>query len=168
MDSEHITRMVKQENINVVFVNPFLASAINVIKTMAMTDAKPGKPFIKSDHSAKGDVTGIVGLRGLQARGSMAISFTEPAILHIYSQMLGENAAGISDELVDCVGEITNMICGGAKALLSEKGYKFELAIPTMIAGKNHMIFHKTNGKIICIPFDTTGGSFFLEICFEE
>ncbi|MBF0559528.1 MAG: chemotaxis protein CheX [Nitrospirae bacterium] len=153
---------------NVEFMNPFLVSTINVMKTMAQTDAKPGKPFVKSDKSAKGDVTGIVGMRGAQAKGSLAITFTEPAILHIYSQMLGEKAEKISDELVDCVGEITNMICGGAKALLSEKGYKFEMAIPSMVAGKNHMVFHKTNGKIICIPFETSAGSFFLEICFEE
>lgn len=153
---------------NVEFMNPFLVSTINVMKTMAKTDAKPGKPFLKSDKSAKGDVTGIVGMRGVQAKGSLAITFTESAILHIYSQMLGEKADKISDELVDCVGEITNMICGGAKAQLSEKGYKFEMAIPSMVAGKNHMVFHKTNGKIICIPFDTSNGNFFLEICFEE
>lgn len=153
---------------NVEFINPFLISTAHVIKTMAKTEAKPGKPFLKSDKSAKGDVTGIVGMSGVKAKGSLAISFTESAILHIYTQMLGEKAETISDELVDCVGEITNMVCGGAKALLSEKGYKFEMAIPTMIAGKNHTIFHKTNGKIICIPFDTSAGSFFVEICFEE
>ena len=153
---------------NIAFVNPFLISTINVIKTMARTDAKPGKPFVKNDKSSKGDVTGIVGLTGLEAKGSMAVTFTESAILHIYSQMLDEKADKISDDIVDCVGEITNMICGGAKALLSKKGYKFEMAIPTMIAGENHTIFHKTNGKIICIPFDTSAGSFFVEICFEE
>ena len=153
---------------NVEFMNPFLISTANVIKTMAKTEAKPGKPFLKSEKSANGDVTGIVGMRGTQARGSLAITFTEPAILHIYSQMLDEKADKISDDIVDCVGEITNMICGGAKAILSEKGYKFDMAIPSMIAGENHTIFHKTNGKIICIPFDTIAGSFFLEICFEE
>ena len=153
---------------NIEFVNPFLVSTINVIKTMARTEVKPGTPFLKSDRNAKGDVTEIIGLRGLQAKGSLAITFTEPAILHIYSQMLGEDAEEISDELVDCVGEITNMICGGAKALLSEKGYKFEMAIPSMISGKNHMVSHKTNGKIVCVPFDTSAGSFFLEICIEE
>ncbi len=74
---------------NLAFVNPFLISTINVIKTMARTDAKPGKPFVKNDKSSKGDVTGIVGLTGLEAKGSMAVTFTESAILHIYSQMLG-------------------------------------------------------------------------------
>src|SRR5271157_5774345 len=153
---------------NIEFVNPFLVSTIKVLATMANTQATPGKPFVKSDKRAKGDVTGIVGLRGSQAKGSLAITFTEAAILHIYSEMLGEKVNAVDDSVIDCVGEITNMITGGAKAILAEKGYKFELAIPTMIAGKNHEVFHKTKGKIICIPFDTPAGSFSLEVCFEE
>jgi len=153
---------------NVEFVNPFLVSTINVLKTMANTEAKPGNPFLKSEKTAKGDVTGIVGMSGVQAKGSLAITFPESAILHIYSQMLGETVPNIDDSVVDCVGEITNMICGGAKALLSEKGYKFELAIPSMISGKGHTVHHKTSGKIICIPLDTSKGSFFIEVCFED
>jgi chemotaxis protein CheX len=47
---------------NIEFVNPFLVSIINVLATMAKTEAKPDKPFLKIEKSAKGDVTGIVGL----------------------------------------------------------------------------------------------------------
>ena len=173
IDNEAGTRLLRdlkdrKVDMKVDFVNPFLISTINVIKTMANTEVKAGEFFLKSDKSAKGDVTGIVGLRGAQAKGSLAITFTEPAILHIYSQMLGEKAEKISEDLIDCVGEITNMICGGAKAILAERGYKFEMAIPSMIAGKDHTVSHKTNGKITCIPLETIKGSFFIEICFEE
>jgi chemotaxis protein CheX len=153
---------------NVEFVNPFLVSTANVLATMAKTEAKFSKPFLKTDSSARGDVTGIIGMSGNQARGSLAISFSETAILHIYNQMLGETAKEVNDDVVDCVGELTNMITSGAKALLSEKGYKFELAIPTMVAGKNHRISHKTKGSIICIPFETIAGGFFIEVCFED
>jgi chemotaxis protein CheX len=153
---------------NVAFVNPFLTSTINVLTTMASTEVKSGKPFLKTDRSAKGDVTGIMGMSGSQAKGSLAITFTEEAILHIYAQMLGEQAKEVNDDVVDCVGEITNMITSGAKAILSEKGFKFDLAIPTMVSGKNHSISHKTKGQIICIPFSTVAGSFFIEVCFED
>jgi len=87
---------------NVEFVNPFLVSTINVLKTMANTEAKPGNPFLKSEKTAKGDVTGIVGMSGVQAKGSLAITFPESAILHIYSQMLGETVPNIDDSVVDC------------------------------------------------------------------
>jgi chemotaxis protein CheX len=42
------------------------------------------------------------------------------------------------------------------------------MAIPSMVSGKNHTISHKTRGKIVCLPFDTAAGSFFIDVCFEE
>ncbi|RJQ55912.1 MAG: chemotaxis protein CheX [Nitrospiraceae bacterium] len=153
---------------NTDFINPFLESIINVLTTMAGTEAKPGRPFLKTEKSAKGDVTGIIGLMGEKAKGSLAITFTEPAILHIASKMLGEEIQQVDGSVADCVGEITNMVTGGAKKILSEKGYKFDMAIPAAIIGKHHIISHKTDGRIICIPFETPAGSFFVEVCFSE
>lgn len=136
--------------------------------TMANTEATPYKPFLKDGRSSKGDVTGIIGLAGNQAKGSLAITFTEPAILHIASQMFGEKIDVVDDSVADCVGEITNMVTGGAKKILSERGYTFDMAIPSTIRGKNHTINHQTNGRIVCIPFATTAGDFYVEVCFEE
>ena len=34
---------------DVKLINPFLAAAMHVLKTMAQVDAKPGKPFLKKD-----------------------------------------------------------------------------------------------------------------------
>jgi len=153
---------------NVEFINPFLETIITVMSTMAKTDATPGTPFLKQEKTAKGDVTGVIGLTGDQARGSLAITFTEEAILHIVSRVLGETILDVDDTVADCVGEITNVVTGGAKRILSEQGYTFDLAIPTTIVGKNHTITHKTIGRTICIPFKTAAGDFFVEVCFEE
>ncbi len=153
---------------NIEFVDPFVASTVKVLATMANTQATPGKPFVKSDKSAKGDVTGIVGLTGNKAKVSLAITFTEAAILHIYAEMLGEHVKEVNDSVIDCVGEITNMLTGGAKAILAQKGHKFELAIPSMISGRNHTVSHHTTGQVICVPLDTPAGSFSIEVCYEE
>ncbi len=150
------------------FINPFLESILNVLNTMARLDAKPSKPAIKKDETAKGDVTGIIGMAGDQARGTLAITFTETVILEITRRMLGEDVTRIDDTVTDMVGEITNMVTGGAKKLLSEKGYRFDMAIPSVVAGKNHVIRHKSNAPIIMVPFNTQAGDFFIEICFEE
>ncbi len=141
---------------------------MNVMATMAKTEATPGRPFLKQDGCAKGDVTGIIGMAGEKAKGSLAITFPEPAILHIASRMLGEELQKVDDSVADCVGEITNMVTGGAKRILSEEDYRFEMAIPTTIIGRGHAISHKTSGSIICIPFSTVAGDFFVEICFDE
>jgi chemotaxis protein CheX len=150
------------------FINPFLASILNVLNTMAKLEARPGKPAIKTSEVAKGDVTGLMGMTGEQAKGTFAITFTEPVILEITKRMLGEEVARIDDTVTDMVGEITNMVTGGAKRLLSEQGYRFDMAIPSVVAGKNHIIHHKSKAPIIIVPFNTQAGNFFIEICFEE
>jgi len=153
---------------NVEFVNPFLEAVANVLSTMAGTAASPGRPLLKKDQQALGDVTGMIGLAGERSRGSLAITFSEPAIIRIASIMLGEEMKGLDDTVADVVGEITNMVTGGAKRILSERGYRFEMAIPSTIMGRNHAIYHKTNGPVIVVPFQMEGGRFFVELCFED
>ncbi len=153
---------------NVEFVNPFLVSILNVLKTMARLEAHPGNPTIKKDEVAQGDVTGIIGMTSDQAKGTLAITFTEPVILEITKRMLGEELDKIDDTIMDMAGEITNMVTGGAKKILSEQGYNFDMAIPSIVAGKDHIIQHKSKSSIIIVPFNTEAGDFFIEICFEN
>lgn len=149
------------------FIQPFLDAIQNVLSTMAQIRATPMKPFVKSGDKAMGDVTGMIGMVGQQARGSLAISFTAPAILSVASRMLGENVQEVNDVVADVVGEITNIVTGGAKKALSEKGYTFNMAIPTTVVGKDHSVHHKTSRPVIVVPFETEAGSFFVELCFD-
>lgn len=153
---------------NVNFINPFLQSLLNVISTMASMDLTPGKPQIKSDNLAKGDVSGLIGLVGPQTKGSLSITFEQKLVLQIMQNMLGENPGKINEEVTDLVGEITNMVTGGAKNLLGQKGYEFEMATPMVVSGKGHTISHKANGTKIIMPFTSRHGTAYIEICFEN
>jgi len=155
---------------DVELINPFINALLNVLSTMAQTEAKPGKPFIKTegDLTSNGEVSGLIGLAGDKVKGSLCVSFSDKAILSIASKMLGQELTEIDGTISDAVGEITNMVTGGAKRVLSEKGHKFKMAIPSVIAGKNHTIAHKTAGPVVVVPFETDNGSFLIEICFEE
>ncbi|VEF24663.1 Uncharacterised protein [Shewanella baltica] len=153
---------------NVNFINPFLQSLLNVISTMASMDLTPGKPQIKSDNLAKGDVSGLIGLVGPQTKGSLSITFEQKLVLQIMQNMLGEKPGKINEEVTDLVGEITNMVTGGAKNLLGQKGYEFEMATPMVVSGKGHTISHKANGTKIIMPFTSPHGTAYIEICFEN
>jgi chemotaxis protein CheX len=153
---------------NVNFINPFLQSLLNVISTMASMNLTPGKPQVKTDNLAKGDVSGLIGLVGPQTKGSLSITFEQKLVLQIMQNMLGENPGKINEEVTDLVGEITNMVTGGAKNLLGEKGYDFEMATPMVVSGKGHTISHKANGTKIIMPFTSPHGTAYIEICFEN
>ena len=154
---------------DVTFINPFLEAAVNVLQTMAFTETHIGKPFLKGKTPlSQGDVTGIVGLTGAK-NGSLAVSFSEAAILQVVSNMFGEVCKEMNDDVRDAVGEITNMICGDARRSLAEQGHQFQGAIPTVIDGKGHKLCHPFPGPVLVIPF-TVGedGMCFLEVCLTE
>lgn len=154
---------------NVEYINPFLHSAVNVISTMAFIDPKPGAPYIEKTNKTKGEVTGYLGLAGSNIKGTVIISFQGKAALEIVSSMLGEEFLEINQDIEDAVGELTNMIVGGAKRVLSEKGYKFNLAIPTIVTGEEVTLNIKTKGPMITIPFTLDSGTAFsVSACFEE
>ncbi len=149
------------------FINPFLVSVINVLETMANVKATPGKPHRKQEDIAEGDVTGIIGMASAQVKGSLAITFTSAAIFDIAKRMLGEEVREIDTTVTDLVGEITNMVTGGAKRLLAEQGYDFDMAIPAVVVAMSLHISNKSSGPKIVIPFSIMAGKFYVEICFE-
>lgn len=152
---------------NVEFINPFISSLINVLATMAQTEIKPSKPRIKQNEIALGDVSGLIGMVGPQTKGSLSITFDAPLALDIMEKMLGERPAEVNEEVTDMVGEITNMVAGGAKNILGDKGYDFDMATPVVVSGKDHAITHKGKGKTIILPFTSGVGSANIEVNFD-
>jgi chemotaxis protein CheX len=154
---------------NVVFINPFVEAVVRVLKTMAFTAPKPGEPFLKKrPELSQGDVTAVLGLTGA-VKGSVAVSFTEAAILQTVTNMFGEQVNEISSEVEDAVGELCNMICGDARRALESQGYHLQAAIPTVISGKGHRISHSVPGPTLVMPFTIdSDATFFVEVCFES
>ena len=152
---------------NVEFINPFLSSLLNVLATMASTELKPGKPRVKTDEVAVGDVSGLIGMVGPQTKGSLSITFDENLALTVMERMLGERPNTVNEEVTDMLGEITNMVAGGAKNLLGDKGYEFDMATPIVVAGKSHTISHKCKGKTLLIPFSSAAGNANIEVSFD-
>jgi len=153
---------------NAEFINPFINALINVMATMAQIQLIPGKPKRKEDDKAGGDISGLIGMVGENIQGSLSISFEEGLVLEIMEKMLGEKPASIDSDVKDMVGEITNMICGGAKNELSQKGYEFGMATPMIVSGKKHTVNHQVDGKKLIMPFSHKSGNLYLEMCFNK
>ena len=152
---------------NLEFLDPFISSMLNVLSTMAKIKANAGKPVFKKDEVAQGDVSGFIEMSGQRARVTLAISFTEPVIKEITKRILGVGETNVNDYTADTVGEITNILTGGGRKILGEKGYKFNMAIPAVSSGKNHIISHRSKTPVIIVPFATDAGKFFIELSVD-
>ena len=150
------------------FINPFIASLLNVLNTMAKVELTPGKPILKKDDKAKGDISGIIGMMSTQAKGSFSLTFDESLALAIMHNMLDEEPTGINAEVIDMVGEITNMVTGGAKCILAGKGFDFDMSIPIVVSGKGHTVTHRSEGPKLLLTLTSEFGSASIEICFDS
>ena len=144
-------------------INPFLSGTIKVLTTMAMIEPTPGKPFVKQDECAMGIVSAVIPISG-DATGTMALTFTESCIRAVVHGLLGVEDNEIDDYVQDAVGELTNMICGYARARLREEGFSLVAGIPSIVTGKGHLIEHAIGGPRLAIPFETPHGPFMVEV----
>ncbi len=103
-----------------------------------------------------------------QARGALTLSFSEPAIKAIAERMLGEKLNAIDDTAKDLAGELVNMVVGGAKGILAEQGYDFDMSTPKMFVGKHADVKPSYPGQTVCLPFSTDDGDFFLEFTYAD
>jgi chemotaxis protein CheX len=154
------------QTLDVKIINPFISATLNVLETMAFVKSKAEKPYLKKDNVAKGDVSGIVGFTG-ETNGTVFITFDEPCIVKVVSNMFGEQINEINDEIKDAVGELTNMISGQARKELEEIGKVFQGGIPSVVSGENHELKPMTKGPKIAIPFKTEFGSFTIEVVLD-
>ncbi|MBU1002882.1 MAG: chemotaxis protein CheX [Proteobacteria bacterium] len=147
-------------------VRPFLDAVQNVISTMARIEVSAGKPFVKKDTIAHGDVTGVISMSGDRA-GTISVTFTRECALAVVSNMIGEKIIELNHDISDAVGELTNMISGQARRGLQQDGLTMEAGIPTVVMGANHSISHITKSPLLAIPFSTVHGTFTVEVSLE-
>ncbi len=152
---------------DVKFINPFLYGTVEVLSKMVFIQPVAGKPFAKTNDTACGDVSGIIGMTG-DAIGSLAMTFREECIIYIVNKMLGENHTAMNKEVLDAVGELTNMISGAARKLMEKENLTVFAAIPTIIYGKAHTVRHIVKGPSIVIPFQTEKGGFVIDVCLQS
>jgi chemotaxis protein CheX len=115
----------------------------------------------------KADLAGIIGMVAGEMKGKLSISFTKESIFFILKAMLAEDYTEIDASVADAAGELTNMIYGTAKTTMNQLGYKFEMAIPTVVYGA--LVFPKNAGSTsLVIPFTLPDDSrFFIELSVQ-
>mgnify|MGYP000955129815 CR=1 FL=1 len=153
------------------YINPFILAAQTVFKTMLGIDTSLGKPIIKTERTTSGDVTGIMGLVG-DKKGTICISFRDQGAIFVFKTLLGGECDSINPEVVDAIGELTNIISGQARKEFEKAGINLKAAIPMVVVGKNVEMNFITKIPIISLPFQFSKGDgqdevMFLDFSFE-
>jgi len=144
----------------------FITATDKILSTMAGITPVAGKVFVKTDRTASGDFSAVIGVTGAH-RGSICVSFTREGAIGIAKAMLGDDLQDIEQDVADTVGEIANMVSGQARAVIAEKNVILQGSTPTIVVGVGHRITHLSKSPVMCIPFTMPEGAFTVEFCLE-
>lgn len=151
-------------------INGFIRAADAAFESMIFTELKRVGVYIK-DHNEpmKGDVSSIVTLFG-DLDGVCAISFPrKTAITLVGKMMMDESISDLDDDVCDGLGEIANLIAGGAKGEISNiLGTNASISIPTVVTGIGHVVEHNKKSPCIGCIFEAEGRQFFLEVSINK
>ena len=158
--------MATDENylVNPDFQKAFIEGLHETLRMMAEMNPILEEISIQEEFQCRGDVTGMIGMVSDRATGTVTISFEKSTLLKIVSKVIGMELTDLDDTALEGVGELSNMIYGTAKSKLNEKGWKFEMALPTVITG-DYKVTSLHKGRTLVIPFTIPDiGKLFIEI----
>ena len=146
------------------FQKAFIEGVNETLRMMAELNPVQGEIAIRDQFECQGDVTGMIGMASDHASGTVTISFEKSTLLAIVSKVVGTNLTDLDDMALEGVGELSNMIYGTARAKLNDKGWKFQMALPTVITG-DYQVSSLHKGPTLIIPFTVPDlGNLFVEI----
>ena len=150
---------------NVEYINPFITSTTSAFSTMLGIELIRGAISTKQGNQPHHDISGIIGLSG-KAVGIVVLSVDREVAFSITEKMLGERPTTIDADVTDAIGEMANIVAGGAQAHLGQ--YDLSVTLPTVLVGKSHLIDFPSNVTPITIPFDSEWGPVVIEVGLVE
>jgi chemotaxis protein CheX len=143
-------------------------ATVDIFSTMVMMDIKAGEPVNSVTRPLKASTTGTIGLGGLY-KGMLAIHIPNEVAIAITSSFLGVEVEEVNEDVLDAVGELTNMLGGSVKGILSENGSDLQLSLPSTISGDEYNFQCKEKADIVVIPFSITDKQqFFVELQLQS
>jgi chemotaxis protein CheX len=125
--------------------------------------AERGTPYLRHNEKCGEGLVGVIGLTGGMI-GTAAMCVTANMALNICERLVGIRPKAVDADVIDCVGEMINMIAGNAKAQLEQ--YQLSISLPTIIVGNDTIVEFPHKITPVCIPFDSTLGSMTVQIGF--
>lgn len=148
------------------YITPFVASIQNVFSTMLQLPLEVGEPAIKSGAHPEYDISGIIGMSG-DVVGSVVLSFPTDAAVSIVQLFTGTELDAESEDFADAIGELVNMVSGGAKAGFPESK-RVSISCPSVVIGKGHRIAGQSDTPCVLIPCSTDCGEVVIEIAIKQ
>ncbi len=113
--------------------------------------------------SQRHDLSGIISISG-KLRATIVVSLSKELAYSVAESFLGVCPTSINSDVIDLVGELTNMICGNAKERLNANG--LALGLPTVIVGSDVIVAFESGLAMSQLSFEHERGAMSIQIGF--
>jgi len=151
-------------SIDIDYINPVIEALESAFETMLGHTIKRTGLGLMENNCALHEVSGIIGVSG-KGVGTIVLSMSHEVAQKAAGTMLMMEIAETNDDVMDAVGELTNMVTGGAKAKL--EAFDLRMGLPSVICGENCRLHFPSNSHPIAIPFQCDWGPLALQIGFS-
>ncbi len=101
-----------------------------------------------------GTVTGLLGVHG-KVSGFITLNLSTRFAVKAIGGLLGDSFETLTSQVVDGVGELTNIVAGGIKSGLSSGPWAFtNITVPSVIIGSGYHIAYAPGLKFINVTFE--------------
>ncbi len=141
-------------------VNAFIEATLETFQSMCGVTFHRKGAIRKVDGEIvdTDELLGIVGLSG-DVRGAVMLTTELEIGRKLVSKFLMEDINEINCDLMDAWGELVNILAGAADAKIEE--LKVELALPSVVYGRNAKFYAKAGNPFVIIPMEIKGGGTF-------
>jgi CheY-specific phosphatase CheX len=101
-----------------------------------------------------GSITGMIGVHG-NVSGFITVNMAEPVAKALVSGLLQDSFETLSHQVIDGIGEVTNIVSGGIKKGLVGSPWAFShVTVPSVIVGESYQIAYAKGLKYLCVSFE--------------
>jgi CheY-specific phosphatase CheX len=140
-------------------VDPTLLEVIilGTQKGLEMTEIKPvpvGASRLCTSRHAMSVIVGLVG----KSSGSVMMNLSEAGMLQLTGGMFGEPQTAVTDDNIDAVMEIGNIVAGAVKELLSSTDFAVrEISLPSLVMGQSYSMVYARGITTVSVEFELPG-----------
>jgi len=139
----------------------------DVFSTMLGVEITSGEPYRQPCRPEPAN--GVIGLIGLTGKwtGTGSVTCTGDLARKISGQFLMSEFSSVDQEVLDAMGEITNMIIGNVKNALEEEAGPMGMSIPMVVFGHNFMAGTTHSTDWVVVPFACDGERLEVKACLS-
>jgi len=126
----------------------------STLEGISMTGIEPDAIGVSQYSTAARNLTVLVGLHG-QRDGNMTLNMSEHTARFLAGKLFAEEMEELTEDAIDGVCEIGNMVSGRMKEHLMDTEYAFEaISLPALIFGANYNLYHLKNIITVSVTFE--------------